>query len=252
MSRTMDKDAQMAYDRLSYETLTNNGVSLSVESNKTPLEQLQAAEIERQRQAMDWSDAQHDKIKGKLEDANDTLRARVEELESQAVATTQARDAWKADFFRIEKELANLAQLNGHNKAEADRAHVQTLALQERLGETERRASKTTKELTILLDEANAQLAAANEKLAALQADLTLTQYALDSARDGLQPQPATVVKQTWQNVYGPGSIDSGTMRYSRRDADNMAGPTRVAVLCLDHYSDGTVKATLEQIGETK
>ena len=371
----------MAYDQKSYETLAGFQNPI-IERQAAEIERLHArydkldnanirldrdranlldevvkanAECERLRQAMDWSDAQHDKVKGKLEDALDTLKeenerlkaendklkgiqiewvdecgcdtlraenerlkaanlsivmsanmlrtenaelndkldglvistlrdyeenftllARVEEYEEEAVelkADYQAAHddamAYKARVEELEvkaldkvwaaekegdelrtqlsdmhvkyngavdysdllnNKLANLAQLNGHNKAEADRLKVQCEALQADASIT--RAERHDLGLTCI--ELERQLAAANEKLAALQ------------------PPAPTIVKQTWQNVYTNevGLYLSNTQADANKHGSHT--PYRIGVFRRDHYSDGTVKATLEQIGETK
>lgn len=146
---------------------------------------------------------------------NDELHGEIERLKAELVESEYISSARMQDLRRTTKDKQTL------------RARVEELeaSLHEQgsfTAEFARACAKAESER----DELRTELAAANEKLAALQS-----------------PAP-TIVKQTWQAI---GTESVGPIKDKYFDPYTSNGTIR-----KDHYSDGTVTATLETIGEMK
>lgn len=213
----------MAYDRKSYETLANNEPYGCVQVVPNPFadqisrltrdranlldEAVKAqAECERQRQAADWFAAERDSLKNKYEDMCDEL--------AKQLALSRLEHAKEAD--ELGKQVSEVHETNKELRTQLAESEAERLKGMDYMRMQEKR-----------MRTAENELAAANEKLAALQ------------------PPAPTIVMQTWQIVWSDGTFSD---EYLSLDTFNQG----LTILRRDHYSDGTVKATLEQIGETK
>lgn len=229
---------------------------------------------------------ERDDLRTQLDAANEKLAVTMDELDSWQryggplqppadlskscpnTAPTIVKQTWQAIYSKglgAELEEAN-EELRTHLNT-AQQGHTKIALLYQARGveidelrtqlEGESAALKVTQKL---LMEARTRLAEQGQKLAATTDLCDLRGVLLEEKTNqlaALQPPAPTIVKQTWQNVYQTTDMfdvgcNADWPQIERRYADHNRGAKCMAVLRRDHYSDGTVKATLEQIGETK
>ena len=76
--------------------------------------------------------------------------------------------------------------------------------------------------------------------------DLTNERDELREKMEALKPKQPTIVKQTWQAI-----AETANANYNEHEVQGHAFSSyAIGYIRRDHYSDGTVKATLEKIGE--